>query len=143
MTTPRPSRAGFRTRLPFPAGPAIAGVLLAFTAAPAAPASADAPEPPAAVEPFDTPPSPVQPVEPEYPQGARKAGIEGDVLCAVTIDAEGRVTSVEVLRSAAPLLDDAARRALLQWVFSPALRDGEPVPSQVVVPVRFALDSTR
>ncbi len=142
MTAQPPFRAGHRARLELTACAAIGAALAAFALAPPSPApAASAPE--TVFESFSTPPAPVRTVDPEYPEMARKLGIEGLVLCAVTIDAEGSVTAVEVIASESPMLDEAARRALLGWKFSPALQSGQPVASRVVVPVRFALDVAR
>lgn len=66
---------------------------------------------------------------PEYPRQALENDIEGEVLYRVRVDAGGRVGEIEVL--AVPRegvgFEDAARSALGEWSFEPALRDGEPV----------------
>lgn len=109
----------------------------------------DLPEPPApaasgsavaaAFQPFSDAPVPVFTPQPEYPELARSLGIEGRVLCLVTLDEKGRVTAVEVVESAAPVLDEAAREALFRWIFTPASQSGQPVAAQVMIPVLFAL----
>jgi protein TonB len=38
-----------------------------------------------------------------------------------------------------PVLDDAATKAVKQWVFKPALSNNKPVAVWVAVPVRFSL----
>jgi protein TonB len=38
-----------------------------------------------------------------------------------------------------PVLDDAAIKAVRQWVFKPALSNNKPVAVWVAVPVKFAL----
>lgn len=85
------------------------------------------------------PPRPVGAVQPEYPAAARDLGVDGRVLCSVTIDERGGVASVEVVESASPLLADAARDALLRWSFEPATRNGQAVSSTVIIPVQFKL----
>ena len=82
----------------------------------------------------------VRRVTPEYPQIARAGGIEGEVLLLVTVSAEGTVTDVQVLRSAHRLLDDSARRAALQYEYTPGVRNVVPAEFQLELPVRFRLD---
>ena len=55
-----------------------------------------------------------------------------------SVDEEGNVADVKVLRGH-PLLDDEARRALKQWKYSPTLLNGEPVPVTATVTVIFSL----
>jgi len=77
-------------------------------------------------------------VEPEYPRLARKANIEGIVILECTISPAGRVSDVRVLRGV-PMLDEAAIEAVKQWVFTPTLLDGVPVPVIMTVTVSFSL----
>jgi len=65
--------------------------------------------------------------EPPYPEEAKLAGIEGDVLLYLTIDASGDVTAVQVVSGPHPDLDEAARAAMFKHKFKPALKDGRPV----------------
>ena len=57
---------------------------------------------------------------------------------AVTVDADGHVSKVEVLESGGADLDEAATLAARQWVFSPASRDGKGVASRIKIPFHFA-----
>jgi periplasmic protein TonB len=52
----------------------------------------------------------------------------------------GRVTRVTVVKSI-PLLDQAAMEAVKQWVYTPTLKDGVPVPVILTVTVQFGLKS--
>ncbi|MEM9694156.1 MAG: TonB family protein, partial [Myxococcota bacterium] len=68
---------------------------------------------------------------------AQKAGIrEAKVLVEIVIDASGKVTEANVVKKAGYGLDEVAKRALLGAKFSPATRDGQPVP----VKVRFSFE---
>jgi len=88
----------------------------------------------------DAPPAFLEAPPPRYPPRARRAGLEGSVDCVLTVEADGRVSSVRVLRSSGhPLLDDAARRALGRWVFRPGLRAGVPDRFEVEHRVTFRL----
>jgi TonB family protein len=77
-------------------------------------------------------------VNPVYPAEARDAGVQGVVICEVTLNRDGRVAGVRVLRSI-PALDAAAVEAVSQWEFTPTNLNGEPVPVIMTVTVNFAL----
>jgi protein TonB len=77
-------------------------------------------------------------VDPVYPRVAQAARIQGVVILEAVIDARGRVVGVRVLRSIAAL-DQAAVAAVQQWVFTPALLNGAPVPVVMTVTVNFTL----
>jgi protein TonB len=104
-----------------------------------------APPPPAAreVEPLRVggriqPPERTYGVAPVYPPIALAARREGTVILEATIDADGSVRGVRVLRSV-PLLDDAAMDAVRQWRFTPTRLNGDPVPVVMTVTVTFSL----
>ncbi len=78
-------------------------------------------------------------VQAPYPEEAQKAGREGDVVLAITIDEAGRVTGVEVVEPAGYGLDDAAREAASRFRFTPATRAGVPVPVRILYRYRFEL----
>jgi protein TonB len=85
-------------------------------------------------------PLPNQPA-PGYPSQALRRRIEGEVLLRVEVDARGRPTRVQVERgSGARQLDAAAVAAVRRWRFEPALHDGQPVPSSVLIPIAFRLE---
>jgi periplasmic protein TonB len=77
-------------------------------------------------------------VQPNYPAIARQARVQGVVIVECTISPQGRVVDAKVLRSL-PLLDQAALDAVRQWVFTPTLLNGVPVPVIMTVTVNFTL----
>jgi len=77
--------------------------------------------------------------DPEYSESARQAKTQGMVLLAVAINAEGNVDAVKVVCSLEPGLDQNAADAAKKWKFTPATKDGEPVPVQIEVAVGFRL----
>ena len=88
-----------------------------------------------------TPPRRLNEVKPRYPDARRAAGVEADVLLVVSLDAAGRVLSVTVGRSSGDdAFDESARAAARQERFSPALRDGVPVPTTFTFTTHFRLD---
>ena len=77
-------------------------------------------------------------VEPVYPELAKRARVQGVVLLQVLVDETGHVADIKVVRGN-PLLDPAAMEAVRQWVYSPTLLNGEPVPVIATVTVIFNL----
>jgi protein TonB len=77
-------------------------------------------------------------IEPVYPELAKRARVEAMVLLNVEVDEEGNVSKVTVIRGH-PLLDQAAKDAVMQWKYSPTLLNGEPVPVIATVTVIFKL----
>ena len=75
---------------------------------------------------------------PEYPQIAISAKKEGIVILEATVNADGLVSHVRVLRSE-PLLDKAAVDAVKQWRFSPLQLNGRAQPFILSVTVSFNL----
>jgi protein TonB len=89
-----------------------------------------------------TPPRRLHEVKPHYPDARRAAGVEADVLLVVSLDAAGRVLSVTVGRSSGDdAFDESARQAARQERFSPALRDGLPVPTTFTFTTHFRLET--
>lgn len=112
----------------------------ADTGSPAPTPEPAAPDPPVAV-PADRPAEPLTRVQPAYPAAALRSREQGTVLLRVDVDAQGRPASVNVENSSRSReLDRAARDAVEQWTFSPAIEDGQPVPSTVTVPVDFMVE---
>jgi protein TonB len=77
-------------------------------------------------------------VSPNYPALAKSARIEGTVYLEATIDANGIVRDVKVLKSI-PLLDEAAKAAVSQWRYTPTKLNGVAVPVILTVTVTFTL----
>ena len=77
----------------------------------------------------------------KYPAGAKKEGAEGRVMLGFTIDKEGNVKDVQVLRSLHPDLDAEAVRAVSSCTekWTPGTVDGNPVDVSFVFPVIFKL----
>lgn len=84
---------------------------------------------------------------PEYPRLAVRRGWEGIVLLEASIDAEGRLVDLIVVRSSGhEVLDRAAIEAVRGWApgaFRPAMEDGRPVPGVVPIQFRFEIQRRR
>jgi protein TonB len=81
-------------------------------------------------------------VDPEYPLIAQQAQVQGLVILEATVDREGRVDEVRVLRSHS-VLDDAAVAAVRQWRYEPLMLNGEPQPFVLTVTVSFSIPGNR
>lgn len=57
-------------------------------------------------------------------------GMTGDEIIEITIDEQGNIVTTRVLQSLGPQVDQRVLAALLQWHFSPATRNGVPIPSK-------------
>jgi len=77
-------------------------------------------------------------VQPVYPDIAKQARVQGVVILECTISPQGKVTDVKILRGI-PLLDASAVDAVKQWVYTPTLLNGVPVPVIMTVTVNFKL----
>jgi protein TonB len=75
-------------------------------------------------------------VQPTYPQAALAAHTQGAVQIEATINKEGNVTNLKVLRGDA-VLARAALDAVRQWRYKPYYLNGEPVEIQTQITVNF------
>lgn len=76
---------------------------------------------------------------PVYTQEARNLRIEGEVLVEAVLQASGSLRVVRVVRGLGHGLDDNAIRAAEKIRFRPALKNGEPADSTVVLHIIFQL----
>ncbi|HEY0159145.1 MAG TPA: energy transducer TonB [Thermoanaerobaculia bacterium] len=77
--------------------------------------------------------------DPQYPPIYRLARITGTAHIEAAISDRGKVEAARVLKSVAPELDMAALKALRQWTFEPATKDGKPVPVLFRLTINFKL----
>lgn len=147
---PPPLKPTVATRTPSPAPPAIAAASAAVTDNRPAPTEAVAVAAPA------VPPAPAAKPErttqprgdaaylnnppPKYPVMARSRGWEGQVMLNVHVLASGRPDQVEIVQSSGRnTLDEAALKAVREWLFVPAMRGLTAVDGWVQVPIDFKL----
>jgi TonB family protein len=84
-------------------------------------------------------PSPLRKVDPKYPPNAIAENIEGEVILYAVIRRDGSVDSIQLVKGIDAQLDNNAMRALAQWKFRPAERNGEPVDLEAIVHIPFRL----
>lgn len=82
----------------------------------------------------------LQKIEAVYPASERRAGIQANVLAEVTINAQGGVLDVRILKSGGATFDDAVKQALQKSTFTPGMIDNKPVGTRFQVPFRFNLN---
>lgn len=76
----------------------------------------------------------------QYPEVAKENGIEGRVSCRFTIQKDGTITNVEVIRGVDPNLDQEAIRVLeVMPAWKPGRQRGRNVAVSYTVPVTFRL----
>lgn len=76
----------------------------------------------------------------KYPQAAKEKGIQGKVYVQFVVEKDGSVTNVNVRRSAHPLLDAEAVRAVkLMPNWKPGTMRGKKVRVRYTLPVSFML----
>lgn len=77
---------------------------------------------------------------PAYPIEAARVGAQGTVVLLVHVSALGVAQDVTISGSSGSAsLDRAARNAVRRWRFTPARRDGVPVPFDYPLDIRFIL----
>lgn len=88
---------------------------------------------------YEKAPQLVQRIDPDYPQMARQLGIEGTVFLEIIVEKDGTVSSVKVLKSVHPLLDESAVAAAYKLTFTPAMTRDLPIRCYVTYPITFRL----
>ena len=90
----------------------------------------------------DRGPVPQVRLDPDYPPQAKDRGIEGWSLVQFTVTKEGRVKDIVILDGQPKgIWDRATLRAVANWRYQPALKDGKPVETRgMKARVNFELD---
>ncbi|HEY1423757.1 MAG TPA: energy transducer TonB [Candidatus Acidoferrum sp.] len=82
-------------------------------------------------------PSPLRKVDPKYPPTLIEENVEGEVVLYAIIRRDGSVDSIRVVKKLDDQLDANAMRALAQWKFRPAERNGETLELEAIVHIPF------
>jgi protein TonB len=89
------------------------------------------------VTPDMKPPKATSAPDPKFPDLPPDAEQQGTVVMLVGINARGRVEAVRVLRSDEHVFEATAVDTVKKWKFRPAQKNGQAVPVQVTVEMRF------
>ncbi len=76
----------------------------------------------------------------QYPELARRASVEGRVVVELVIEKSGKPSDPHVVRSANPMLDEAAIEAVMKLTFKPGKQRGKAVRVRYTIPIRFELN---
>jgi TonB family protein len=82
-------------------------------------------------------PLPYRRLRPPYPEAAARAEVEATVDALVELDERGEVRGVEIVRWAGYGLDESVATTIRQMHFRPALREGAPVATRVLLRYNF------
>ena len=84
------------------------------------------------------PPKATKSPDPEFPVIPSDAEPRGIVVMLIGISAKGHVELVHVLRASNDAFQQSAVSTVKTWRFTPARKDGKPVPVQATVEMRFS-----
>lgn len=87
----------------------------------------------------DEQPSPIKRIPPRYPQKWRAAKLEGAAKVWFIVDKEGNPIQVQVEEATNWDFAKAALDAIKQWEFTPGKINGEPVNTQITLPLTWDL----
>lgn len=83
------------------------------------------------------PPQATHAPDPKFPDLPPDAEPHGTVVMLVGVNAKGHVEAVRVLRSDEKAFEQSAVDTVKKWKFKPAEKNGQRVPVQVTVEMRF------
>jgi TonB family protein len=83
------------------------------------------------------PPKATHSPDPDYPDIPPDAEPRGVVVMLVGLNTKGHVELVHVLRASNDAFQNSAVTTVKTWKFSPAKKDGKPIPVQVMVEMHF------
>ncbi len=90
----------------------------------------------------DVPPRALHDIVPGYPEAAEREARTGTVRLRLKLEADGRVSDVEVIGADPPgLFEESARAAFAAARFSPAYRGGKPVRVEMMIEVAYDLEN--
>ena len=88
---------------------------------------------------LDQTPSPRFQARPQYPFEMRRSGINGEVVVAFVVDANGDVQNAFALRSSQREFEAAALQAVSKWKFQPGRKGGRDVATHLQAPIVFSI----
>ncbi len=92
-------------------------------------------------EPGVSPPKKISGEFARYPEAARRRKVSGIVTVSMVISETGVPEELQVVESGGPLLDEAVLKAVSDWRFEPASREGRPVRLRYRMRQHFRLES--
>lgn len=77
----------------------------------------------------------------QYPHEMRRSGMSGEVVVSFVVDRQGEVRAATIVSSTHFAFEAPALQAVTRWKFSPGIKNGVPVDTQVIQPLAFNLRS--
>jgi protein TonB len=75
-----------------------------------------------------------------YPTAAKEANVQGMVVVSFVVTADGKVEGIEVLRAIGGGCDEEAVRVIKNsGTWTPGIKDGKAVATQMTLPVKFKI----
>ena len=87
-----------------------------------------------------TPPRVVEAPDPHYTHIAKGSHYQGTTILQAEVKPEGRAENIQIVKALGLGLDDEAVRAVQQWKFEPARKNGDPVRVVINIEVNFRLN---
>ena len=79
----------------------------------------------------------------QYPPDAVKNGIQGTVVVQFTVEIDGSIKNIKVVRSKSKSLDkEAVRLMSIMPKWNPRKKDGQPVSAYYTLPIKFRLPAS-
>jgi len=82
-------------------------------------------------------------IPPLLPDGVDPMALPSTINASFLVTGTGEVDSLRIDATLAPSVEASIRRAINGWLFLPRLRQGEPLPTMMRLPLSFAQDSRR
>lgn len=77
----------------------------------------------------------------EYPESAKAFAIKGNVIARFAVTEEGQIANIQIVRGLSADCDDEVRRVIeMMPDWKPAIMDGAPVATLIMIPIRFELE---
>ena len=87
---------------------------------------------------LDVQPRALREIVPEYPYDADRQHLSGQVRVQLKLEADGRVSDLEVVSASPPgVFESSTLKALRTARFAPARKDGRPVRARMVITVEY------
>lgn len=78
----------------------------------------------------------------KYPEGAKEQEIQGRVIVQFTVETDGTVSDVNVVKSVDPLVDAEVVRIVSDMpAWKPGMHEGKPVRASYSIPIHFRLQA--
>jgi len=80
-------------------------------------------------------------IHPHYPDEARRRAETGTVRLHLKLNSEGKLAASSIARGATPELDKAALEMVSKWTYTPYIRCGKGVETEMLYLIRYSLEN--